>query len=246
MIAALYVATDGCYYGLDDVDPWNEARDARTYAGPYRVVCHSPCQRWGRYWYGGPMLHAQGRRKILGDDGGCFAAALAAVRRWGGVLEHPASSHAWRAFGLTAPHHRGGWVMADYVGGWTCHVEQGHYGHRARKATWLYAVGCDLPSLRWGPSSPPLVRMDDGFHSAAERRAHRAPLLAACARHGIDPQMVRRPAAGMSQDDHGRRRRVLDDMGSTWCTPGRMGKRERSATPIPFRDLLLTMVRDSA
>ena len=35
-------------------------------------------------------------------------------------------------------------------GGWVCHVEQGRYGHPAKKATWLYAYGCDLPSLRWG------------------------------------------------------------------------------------------------
>lgn len=34
MIAALYVQADGCYAGLPDVDPWPEARDARTYAGP--------------------------------------------------------------------------------------------------------------------------------------------------------------------------------------------------------------------
>ena len=33
MIAALYVATGGCYFGLDGVDPWDEARDARLYAG---------------------------------------------------------------------------------------------------------------------------------------------------------------------------------------------------------------------
>jgi hypothetical protein len=31
-------------------------------------------------------------------------------------------------------------------------VEQGHYGHAARKATWLYAVGCELPDLIWGSS----------------------------------------------------------------------------------------------
>lgn len=56
---------------------------------------------------------------------------------------------------------------------WTCCVEQGHYGHRARKATWLYAVGCDLPSLRWGTSSGG-VRLDYGFHSAEERAAAKA------------------------------------------------------------------------
>jgi hypothetical protein len=102
-IAALYVARDGAYYGLDDVDPWDKKRDARLYDGPHPVVAHPPCERWGRYWYGGPMLHALGRRKTKGDDGGCFAMALRAVQRFGGVLEHPAASHAWRAFNIVAP-----------------------------------------------------------------------------------------------------------------------------------------------
>lgn len=56
--------------------------------------------------------------------------------------------------------------------GWTCCVEQGHYGHRARKATWLYAVRVDLPSLRWGRSRG--ERLDEGFHSSEERHAARA------------------------------------------------------------------------
>lgn len=33
---------------------------------------------------------------------------------------------------------------------WTCCVEQGHYGHKCRKATWLLAAGVELPSLAWG------------------------------------------------------------------------------------------------
>lgn len=37
-IAALYVQRDGVYYGLPDVDPWDEERDARLYAGPWPVV----------------------------------------------------------------------------------------------------------------------------------------------------------------------------------------------------------------
>jgi hypothetical protein len=147
MIAALYVQADGCYSDLPDIDLWPEARDARLYAGPWSVVAHPPCQRWGRFFHGSPRKPHQFR---LGDDGGCFAAAFAAVRRWGGVLEHPADSHAWAAHGLLAPPRTGGWVNADWDGGWTCYVEQGFYGHAARKATWLYANGVDLPSLRWG------------------------------------------------------------------------------------------------
>jgi hypothetical protein len=151
MIAALYVQTGGCYFELDGVDPWDEQRDARKYAGPWPVVAHPPCARWGRYWFGGPTIAREGRPYLkLGDDNGCFAAALAAVRKWGGVIEHPEGSHAWRHFALIAPPRDGGWVVADFEGGWTCCIEQGAYGHRARKATWLYACKVEPPSLAWG------------------------------------------------------------------------------------------------
>jgi hypothetical protein len=151
MIAALYVETNGCYFGLPDIDPWDEDRDARKYAGPWSVVAHPPCQRWGKLWAGQPLyIKRTGIRKIKGDDGGCFAATLNAVRQFGGVLEHPCGSHAWAHFGLNKPPREGGWIVADFHGGWTCCVEQGRYGHYARKPTWLYAVGCELPELDWG------------------------------------------------------------------------------------------------
>ena len=178
-IAALYVETGGTYFGLPNVDPWDLARDARTYAGPHPVVAHPPCQRWGRYWSGGPSARV---RRELGDDGGCFAAALASVRAWGGVLEHPEGSHAWRVFHLNTPPRSGGWVVADWCGGWTCCVEQGAYGHRARKATWLYAAHVDLPSLRWGRAPGDFIRMDDGFPSTEARR--RAIRTGMCQRMG--------------------------------------------------------------
>jgi hypothetical protein len=205
VIAALFVARGGCYFGLPDVDAWDEQRDARLYAGPWAVVAHPPCERWGRYWGGGPMLHGTSRQKTLGDDGGCFASALDSVRRWGGVLEHPEASHAWRAHGLLAPPREGGWIAAGDLIGWTCCVEQGHYEHRARKATWLYAAGVrSLPSLRWGASQA-RIQPDPGFHSIEERR--RAIRTGACQR---------------------------------------MGKRERSATPPAFRDVLLDLARRAA
>lgn len=100
MIAALYVERGGVYYGLPDVDPWDAERDARQYDGPHVVVAHPPCERWGRYWSGGPSARV---RRLKGDDAGCFAAALAAVERFGGVLEHPEGSHAWRAFDIVSP-----------------------------------------------------------------------------------------------------------------------------------------------
>lgn len=146
MIAALYVETGGCYFGLDGVDPWDEPRDARLYAGPHPVVAHPPCQRWGRFWHGSTRKPHQYR---LGDDGGCFEAALSAARAWGGVLEHPADSHAWRHFGLARPMRHAGWQDAGDGIGVTCYVEQGHYGHMSRKPTWLYAARCIVPQLDW-------------------------------------------------------------------------------------------------
>lgn len=148
--------------------------------GPHPVVAHPPCERWGRYWGGAPTTWP---RKIKGDDGGCFAAALAAVRRCGGILEHPEASAAWAAFRLVAPPLSGGWIRADALDGhqgWTCCVEQGAYGHRARKATWLYAHGVDLPMLKWGAADGDFVRLDVGFHSAEERA--RAVRTGACQR----------------------------------------------------------------
>lgn len=194
MIAALYVDARGCYASLLNVEVWDEKRDARLYDGPWPVIAHPPCQRW----CGTAALNYSrygGEYNRPGNDGGCFAAALAAVRKWGGVLEHPAYSRAWAAFGLKRPLASGGWVrVIDGYGGFVCHVEQGMYGHRARKATWLYARGELLPDLRWGKS-----------------------------------------------------------VAKAWCSPGAsakvsrgksmptMNKRERNATPIEFRDVLISI-----
>ena len=172
-IAALYVETDGAYYGLPGVEPWDEARDARTYAGPHPVVAHPPCQRWGKMWFGQPLtVKLTGRRKKKGDDGGCFDRALWALRTFGGVLEHPWGSHAWPWFGLNVPPREGGWINADFFGGWTCCVEQGRFGHYARKPTMLLAYRIpDLPSLPWGKSE---ARLDPAVvERMGEKRARR-------------------------------------------------------------------------
>jgi hypothetical protein len=86
LLAALYVETDGTYFKVPGIEPWDEQKDAR---------------------------------------------------RWHGLKTPPAA---------------GRWVQADEFGGWTCHVEQGHYGHMSRKGTWLYAVGTERPELIWGTS----------------------------------------------------------------------------------------------
>lgn len=192
-IAALFVETGGCYFGLEGVDPWDAKRDARLYDGPWPVVAHPPCNRWSQL---AKVVEARYGHKRH-QDGGCFASALAAVRLWGGVLEHPAFTEAWPAFMLPAPPLSGGWVRG-LCGGWAAHVEQGHYGHKARKGTWLYCFGVSPPPLVWGESAAPMVVR--AWRGDAKRRGNNRP---------------------------------------------EMPKRERHLTPLPFRDLLLSIARSA-
>lgn len=167
-IAALYVATDGPYFNLESVKPFDESEDARTYAGPWPVVAHPPCKRWGQI---GAASYARwgGDHNRPGNDGGCFKAALFDVRRFGGVLEHPAKSKAWAAFDLPKPL-RSGWQKTP-CGGWVCEVWQSAYGHRANKATWLYYVGAAQPfNLKWDrPTGTHQVGFQDQRGKAANK-----------------------------------------------------------------------------
>jgi len=156
-VAALFVDPQGVYAGLPDVDVWDEARDARLYAGPWPVVAHPPCNKWS------PLAYINQSRLVgyrIGDDGGCFIAALTAVERYGGVLEHPADSLAWRRFGLPTPA-RGGWASHLSRHGYATEVSQSAYGHRARKRTWLYYVGPSPAPMDW--SEPETDAIVSGF-----------------------------------------------------------------------------------
>lgn len=170
-IAALFVMSDGCYVDLPDVDAWTKERNALNYSGQVPVVAHPPCQLWGAM---ANVNYARwgGEHNRPGNDGGCFAFALNAVRQWGGVLEHPAKSRAFRAHGLPAPSGIGWQCTID--GSWVCEVWQSAYGHRANKATWLYYVGKQPPcQLRWGR---PTGTYQVGFHDQRGKAANKPTL----------------------------------------------------------------------
>jgi len=118
------------------------------------------------------MLAKTPKQKNMGDDNGCFAHALWAVRTFGGVIEHPEATHAYTWYGLNKPPRSGGWIKADNYGGWTCCVAQGHYGHRAQKLTWLYTVRTRRPELKWGLIKK--MRMELGPHSKEHAKQLRA------------------------------------------------------------------------
>ena len=131
-VAALYIdAKRGPYAGVPGIDPWGIERDATRYAGPSPVVAHPPCGAWGNYAH---KCH---------DDGATGPVAVAQVRRWGGVLEHPRRSKLWAHCGLPRPGE-----LPDAWGGYSIEIRQCDWGHVAEKRTWLYIVGTtDLPAM---------------------------------------------------------------------------------------------------
>jgi hypothetical protein len=170
-VAALFVEAGGCYFGLPGVDTWDKVRDARLYQGPHPVVAHPPCQLWGA------MAHVNyarwgGEHNRPGNDGGCFASALASVQKWGGVLEHPAKSRAFAHHGIARPTGMG-WQKC-LTGGWVCEVWQSAYRHRANKATWLYYCGDGMPpELDW---SRPIGTHQIGFHDQRGKERNKPTL----------------------------------------------------------------------
>ena len=133
--AALFVRADSVYKSLPDVDCFDMARDARGYCGCLPVVAHPPCRAWGQ------LRHMAKPRE---DERELAFFAVRQVRRCGGVLEHPKQSTLWPVAGLPEP------GAVDSFGGWTLPIDQNWWGHRARKSTRLYIVGCapsDIPLM---------------------------------------------------------------------------------------------------
>lgn len=165
MIAALYVCRQGPYWGRPDVDAYDLSRNAMSFSGASAVVAHPPCSTWCAL----ARVNQARYGHSVGADGGTFRHALAVVRSNRGVLEHPAGSLAWGAFGLQKPA-RGSW-QGTPTDGWVTEVSQVAYGHKARKRTWLYCVSRAKPAdLDW--SEP------EATHQiSSDRRPNQKPVL---------------------------------------------------------------------
>lgn len=191
-VAALFVDPRGPYPKMPGVECWDEARDARLYAGPHPVVAHPPCGPWGR------LRHLCSRQ-----DATCAPIAVGIVREFGGVLEHPAWSRLFDHCGLPRPGE-----LPDAWGGRTFAVSQVDWGHVARKRTWLYVVGalpgtmpppgrpthyvsgCRERKVKTGGTVPPGINI-----CSAEQRRRTAPAFAAwlveLARASVVPYFAR-------------------------------------------------------
>lgn len=159
MIAALYVETNGVYFGRADVDPWDVARDAKRYEGPWPVVAHPPCGPWSRM-----------RFLCTKQDPTCGPRAVEQVRAFGGVLEHPAESTLFRHCLMPFPGE-----LPDAWGGRTFLVRQVAWGHACEKPTWLYVVGVssDFVRARFRSGGRPTHRVTSGPGGSQLPSAHR-------------------------------------------------------------------------
>lgn len=148
-VAVLFARADSVYKALPGCDVWDIERDARKWPGGCPVVAHPPCRAWGR------LRHLA---KPRDDEKELAVWAVDQVRRWGGVLEHPAASTLWAACNLPEP------GRFDAVGGFTIGIHQNWFGHRATKATLLYTVGLTPSDL---PTMP--MRLGGGSHVIAQK-----------------------------------------------------------------------------
>lgn len=149
-VAVLCVEPTGAYPSIV-ADWYDEARDARTWQGGKPVVAHPPCGPWGK------LAHQCTRQ-----DATLGPWAVDQVRRWGGVLEHPAYSNLWPACGLPLP---GG--LPDQYGGFTVATTLAAFGADVHKPTWLYVAGREpWPTL---PRAGRVTRTVESLHSKARQ-----------------------------------------------------------------------------
>lgn len=162
MISVLFAHRRSVYKKLEGLDVWDEDRDARLWPGGNPVVAHPPCRAWGS------LAHIAkpepGERELA-------TTAVAWVRKWGGVLEHPSKSKLWPEAGLPSPK-RG---ERDAWGGFSLHVDQVWWGHPAQKSTLLYCAGLEPRDVP--PYSIPFVGPTHVIEANRRRRRLGGPRL---------------------------------------------------------------------
>lgn len=144
VVAVLFARSDSVYKRFELADVWDIDRDARGYLGNFPVVAHPPCRAWGR------LRHLAKSRQ---DERDLAIFSVDAVRKFGGVLEHPAGSSLWKSENLPLPGQR------DRFGGFTLPILQSWFGHPAPKNTWLYICGVQPSKI---PAFPMVLGLPPG------------------------------------------------------------------------------------
>ena len=157
-IAVLFARADSNYKQLPECDVWDAERDARNWPGGCQVVAHPPCRAWGR------LRHFA---KPRDDEKDLARFAVAQVRKWGGVLEHPERA---RSCGETKICRSLGNATNSAAGLCRCISSGSGTGRRKRRCcTWWVANRKRYRPCRWCfGMSDCVIRLDkrraDGTH----------------------------------------------------------------------------------
>ena len=131
-IAALYCEPASIYHDFQQVDVYDEERDALTFRGGMPIIAHPPCRLWSRLRHMSTAAIAERQFAIH---------AINVARSHGGIVEHPASSSLWKFPGMPKRGQR------DAQGGWIMTIDQGAFGHQCQKRTSLYMFGIQPEQL---------------------------------------------------------------------------------------------------
>ena len=141
-IAVLFIQEKSIYNKLG-CDCWDIIRDAKNFPGGKPVISHPPCRAWGRLYKLAKPSPGEKELAIL---------AIKIVQENGGILEHPRNSKLFPTY-IPLPGSK------DKFGGYSISIDQFWFGHRCKKDTLLYIVGCDQKNL------PPVpIRFDAITH----------------------------------------------------------------------------------
>lgn len=146
-VPVLFARKNSIYNQIPCCDVWDISRDAMTWPGGRPLIAHPPCAQWGR-------LRGLAKNSQVEKNYAIHAVDL--IRKYGGVLEHPAGSILWKDENISLP--RIGHY--DAFGGYTIAMPQYWFGHKAMKHTWFYILGCkpeDLPEIPLKISNPQYV-----------------------------------------------------------------------------------------
>ena len=130
-IPVLFTAHNSLYNDIDIFDCYDEKRNALSFNDRVPLIAHPPCRKFSK-------LRGLSTAPLSEKKLAFFA--LAKVRQFGGILEHPRSSTLW----LNGNFKLDGSV--DDYGGFLRSVNLSWFGFPAEKKTMLYFVGID-PAL---------------------------------------------------------------------------------------------------
>lgn len=156
MTTVLFTQKNSIYLSLG-CDCYDVERNALTWTGSEPAIYHPPCRLFSRL-----------RKFSTAPSSEKFLAywSIEKIRRFGGVLEHPAQSTLWMEKNLPVP------GKSDEFG-FSIDIDQYWFGHKAQKRTWLYIVGIlpkQLPDY-------PLVCGNAEFVLETSARKNKKPTL---------------------------------------------------------------------